>query len=127
VYLDAFLPEDGKSLNDYLPKPHPSVGGLVEPPDLRTAFGVTDGRDLDRASPRLRRQPGRTFSQPVDLPAPVSLRRTYIQRPQHPPQFVVAAGRARWQRFRYFELLSANHCPMITQPDELAKALLALV
>src|SRR5262249_44720662 len=29
--------------------------------------------------------------------------------------------------FRYFELLSANHCPMITQPDELAKFLLALV
>ena len=84
-------------------------------------------RDLDWAVPRLRRQPARTFSQPADLPAAVSLRSAYIQCSQHLPQFVEAAGRARRQGFRYFELLSANHCPMITQPDELAKVLLALV
>jgi hypothetical protein len=40
---------------------------------------------------------------------------------------VDAAGRARRQGFRYFELLSANHCPMITQPDELAEILLVLM
>ena len=127
VYLDAFLPEDGKSLNDYLPKPHPSVGGLVEPLDPRAAFGVTDERDLDWVRPRLRRQSERTFSQPAALPVGVSLRQTYIQCSQHLRPFVDAAGRARRQRFRLFELLSANHCPMITQPDELAKIMLALV
>jgi pimeloyl-ACP methyl ester carboxylesterase len=127
VYLDSFLPEGGKSLDDYLPAPHPSVDGRVKPLDPRAAFGVSREPDIAWMVPRLRDHPARTFSQPVDLSRTVTLRRTYIQCSNEFPCFVESAERARRQGFRFLELMSANHCPMVTQPDELVKILLALV
>ena len=127
VYLDAFLPESGKSLNDYLPAPHPSVYGRVKPLDPRTAFGVDREPDLAWMTPRLRDHPARAFSQPVDLSGALTLRQTYIRCSTNFPCFVEAAQRARRHGFRVVELLAANHCPMVTQPDELVKILVALV
>jgi pimeloyl-ACP methyl ester carboxylesterase len=129
VYLDAFLPENGKSLNDYLAVPHPSVDGWrVEPLDPRTAFGVSNELDIASMASRLGVHPERTLSQPMDLSAAKTgaLRQTFIQC-SHDPYFVEAAERAKRQGFRFFELISATHCPMITQPDELVKILLTLV
>jgi pimeloyl-ACP methyl ester carboxylesterase len=127
VYLDSFLPEHGRSLDDYLPAPHPSVDGRVEPLDFRAAFGVSSEQDIAWMTPRLRAHPERSFSQPVDLSGAVALRQTYIRCSNEFPYFVEAAERAKRQGFRFFELLSAKHCPMITQPDELVKILLTLV
>ncbi len=127
VYLDSFLPESGKSLDDYLPAPHPSVDGRIKPLDPRTAFGVRREPDIAWMAPRLRDHPARAFSQPVALSPTITLRQTYIQCSSEFPCFVESAERAKRQRFRFFELMSANHCPMVTQPDELVKILLALV
>jgi pimeloyl-ACP methyl ester carboxylesterase len=127
VYLDAFLPESGKSLDDYLPAPHPSVDGRIKPLDLRTAFGVSSEPDIAWAAPRLSDHPARADSQPVDLSRTVNLRQTYIRCSNNFPFFVESAERAKRQGFRFYELMSANHCPMVTQPDELVKILLARV
>jgi len=129
VYLDSFLPENGKFLNDYLPVPHSSVDGWrVEPLGPPTAFGVSSELDIAWMTPRLGAQPERTFSQPIDLSAArtSALRQTFIHC-SHFPCFVEAAERAKRQGFRFFELISANHCPMITQPAELVRILLTLV
>jgi pimeloyl-ACP methyl ester carboxylesterase len=127
VYLDSFLPDHGKSVDDYLPAPHPSVDGRTEPLDIRAAFGVSSEQDIAWMALRLRDHSARAFSQPVDLSRTVTLRQTYIRCSNKFPCFVEAAERAKRQGFRFFELLSANHCPMITQPDELVKILLTLV
>lgn len=127
VYLDSLLPESGKSLTDYLPAPLPSVDGRVKPLDPRTAFGVDQEADLAWMTPRLRDHPARAFSEPLDLSRALTLRQTYIHCSTNFPCFVEAAERARRDGFRVVELLSANHCPMVTQPDELVKILVALV
>jgi pimeloyl-ACP methyl ester carboxylesterase len=127
VYLDSFLPENGKSLNDYLPAPHPSIDGWrVEPFD--PVLDVRNKLDLAWMSSRRGVHPVRTFSQPMELSAAKTsaLRQTFIHCSQF-PYFEDAAKRVRQQGFRLFELISAGHCPMITQPDELVKILLALV
>lgn len=123
VYLDAFLPEDGTSLNDFLPEPHLGVDGRAAPLDVRTTFNITRAQDLNWILPRLRDQPAKTFSQPVVISEPVSLRQTYIQTSPLPP-FVGAAENARRRGFRSLELMSAHHCPMVTQPEELVSLLL---
>jgi pimeloyl-ACP methyl ester carboxylesterase len=125
VHLDSFLPEDGKSLDDYLPAPHASVDGRIKPLDLRTAFGVSREPDIAWAAPR--DHPARADSQPVDLSRTVNLRQTYIRCSNNLPIVVESAERAKRQAFRLYELLSAYHCPMVTRPDELVKILLALV
>ena len=127
VYLDSFLPESGKSVDDYLPAPHPSVDGRVKPLDPRTAFGVGREPDIAWMAQRLGDHPARAFSQTVDLPRAVTQRQTYIQCSNNFPCFVESAERARRQGFRFFELMSADHCPMVTQPEELVSILHALV
>src|SRR5262249_29479337 len=126
-YLDSFLPENGKCLADYLPAPHPIVDGRIEPLDFRSVFGITNEQDLAWITPRLRNLPEKCETQPADLPAAVAVRQTYILCSTKLPFFEEAAGRARRRGFRVLDLTSADHCPMVTQPDELAKLLLSLV
>jgi pimeloyl-ACP methyl ester carboxylesterase len=127
VYMDAFFPEDAKSVNDYSPKPHPSVDGRVKPLDPRVAFGITDERDIAWMAQRLRDQPAKTLSQPVRLSAATSVRQTYIQCHSRRAYFYEAAGRATRQGLRLVEMASAGHLPMVTMPNELVSSLLALV
>jgi pimeloyl-ACP methyl ester carboxylesterase len=138
VYLDAFLPENGKSLMDYWN--NPKVDVLVQTQgdgwripwteELFTQedFGVVDSADLAWITPRIGEQTYKTFTQPVQLSenAIASLQRTYIQTSEIP--FVVeAATRAKKQGFRYYELLTAKHNVMVTQPQELTNILLKLI
>src|SRR2546425_13333974 len=72
VYLDAFLPANGRCLLDYL---HPDrraiikqgeMGGFVDPLPL-AIFGVTEPQDVAWATRHEMRQSYRTFAQPVDF------------------------------------------------------------
>jgi pimeloyl-ACP methyl ester carboxylesterase len=129
VYLDAFLPENGKALKDYAPVPPTRDDGWrIPPPGPPGAFDVTDERDVAWVTPRLGDQPLKTFTQPVRLSADENsaLPQTFIQCTQA-PFFAEAAARARRQGFQYRELFSAGHDAMITRPTELAKILLGLV
>lgn len=136
VYLDAFLPEDGKALQDYAPPLAELVqaqgaGWRLSSAWLGTPtemFGVKDSADLAWVTPRLGDQPYATFTQPVQLAAnpSKSLRRTYIHLTKGPP-FEEAAARAKKQGFGFHELFSGGHDAMVTQPAELAKLLLGLL
>lgn len=136
VYLDAFLPEDGKSLQDYAPPLAELVQAQGAGWRLSSAwmgtptemFDVKDSADLAWVTPRLGDQPYRTFTQPVQLAAnpSKSLRRAYIQLTKG-DIFAEAAARAKKQGFRSFELFSAGHDAMVTQPKELVNLLLGLI
>ena len=136
VYLDAFLPDDGKALQDYAPPLAELVGAqgagwrlssswLGTPTEM---FGVKDSDDLAWVTPRLGDQPYGTFTQPVHLAASPSkaLRRSYIHLTMGPP-FEEAAGRAKKRGYHFDQLYSAGHDAMVTQPHELAKLFLGLL
>lgn len=136
VYLDAFLPEDGKALQDYAPPLAELVDAQGAGWRLSSAwlgtptemFGVKASADLAWVTPRLGDQPYGTFTQPVQLAANLSksLRQSYIHLTKGPP-FEEAAARAKKQGLQMVELFSAGHDAMVTQPKELAKILLGLV
>lgn len=129
IYVDAFLPEDGKSVKDYAPVPPISSDGWRVPPlGPPSAFGVTDERDIAWVQARLGDQPLQTLTQPVKISAErsASLSRAFIQCTQT-PWFVESANRAKRNGFAYRDFLTAGHDAMITQPAGLAKLLLELV
>ena len=134
VYLDAFLPEDGKALRDYAPGD--VLDGMVEsqgdgwrlPSFMGAAdFGVTDPVDAAWVDARLGDQPYKTFTQPLALAAGPGdgLRRAYILTTQD--TFVPHAARAKQAGFAYRELFAAGHDSMVTQPAELVGLFLGLV
>lgn len=133
VYLDAFIPEAGKRVVDYLlPVERRQAiieagrqSGYVAPIPL-TALGVTDESDLAWATPRLVNQPYGTFDQPIVLAAPAAsgLPRSFIACTNPPSgsfgQF--AALVKQDPSWRYHEL-ATGHQAMMTMPRELAKLL----
>lgn len=128
VYLDAFLPEDGKSLLDYAPLPPTREDGWRVPTLPPSEFGISDERDLAWVGLRLGDQPLKTFTQPVLISGNrnQALARTFIQATPT-PWFAEAAARAKRDGFGYRDLLSAGHDAMITDPAGLARILLELV
>lgn len=129
VYLDAFLPENGKGVKDYARlAPAREDGWRVPPIGPPGAFGVTDAADVAWVAPRLGDHPLKTFTQPVQISTDRNriLAQTFVQCTKA-PFFTEAGERARRRGFRYRELFSAGHDAMITKPKELAKILLEVV
>lgn len=139
VYLDAFLPEDGKSLNDYVPAMVAGYGRSVaaDGDGWRLPFtgalslellGITDAADIAWMEPRMTDQPYRTFVEPVRAPAAAlrHLDRVYVLSSRR-PHYLAAVERARQQGFTVIDVPGAGHDVMVTQPAELAAALVALV
>lgn len=138
VYLDAFLPENGKSLMEYWNDPRvdvlvqklgdswlvPWTEQLLTLSDL----GVINPSDVTWMTPRMGDQPYKTFTQPVQFSkdAIKSLQVTYIQTSEL-PFFTEAAKRAKAQGFDSYELLTAQHNAMVTQPQELTNILLNII
>ena len=128
VYLDAFLPDAGKALEDYAPVPRTRDDGWrVPPPGPPSSWGVTDARDIAWMERRIGDQPVRTFTQPVTLSTAsmAATRQTFIQCTKA-PFFAEAAERAKRRGFQYHELWSAGHDAMITRPAELSRILVDL-
>ncbi len=138
VYLDAFLPQNGKSLKDYVPDApldelaqtngagwRYSYAWQGTPTEM---FGVEDSDDLAWLTPRLGDQPYKTFTEPVQFAANTgrTLQKTYIHLTRD-ALFSEAAARAKKQGYRFYELFSAGHDAMVTQPEELATILLGLL
>nr|NLO27410.1 alpha/beta fold hydrolase [Actinomycetota bacterium] len=139
VYLDAFVPEEGKALVDYQPpqtrelfveKTRTEGEGFklpaLIPPE---AFGITDEADLAWVRPRLDPHPFKTKLDPVrfDDPRGAGIPRTFIRctDPADLP-FAQFAEHARSDgSWRYVEL-ATGHAAMITKPRELADLLLGL-
>jgi pimeloyl-ACP methyl ester carboxylesterase len=139
VFLDAFVPADGKSLSDYQP---PEILQLFEDstrkdgegfklPAVLTAeaFGVTTADDLSWVRPRLNAHPARTKSDPVSRRHPRAARipRTFIycNDPAVGPFGQFAEAIRNDKSWRYEEL-ATGHDAMITAPRELTQILLSL-
>jgi pimeloyl-ACP methyl ester carboxylesterase len=125
VYLDAFLPDDGKALRDYVAISAPDGAWRMPPPGAPPRFGVSDPADVAWMEARLTDQPWKAMTQPVRIASDISrdVPHTFIlcSRAKH---FEAAADRARQRGFKHREMQSAGHDAMITQPDLLAKLLL---
>ncbi len=135
VYLDAFVPDPGKALRDYTPRPpSPSTAASAPPPLARdwrvpprqtaVEFGIQDPAEAAWVQARLRPQSAQTFVQPLTLsPAyPHGLKRAYI-RCTDDAWFVEAAQRLKAQGAPVRELLGHGHDAMWTAPAALARLL----
>jgi hypothetical protein len=130
VYLDAFLPENGKAVTDYGRKFPPATEDSWHDPSPATPqdFGVTNERDIAWMKARLTDMPRKCLLQPLRLSGSTgrSIKGAFILC-MRPSFFVEAAERARQRGYRYAELLTGGHDVMVSQPNALAKMLYDLV
>jgi pimeloyl-ACP methyl ester carboxylesterase len=136
VYLDAFVPADGDTVERLRGQPLDGLPGLGRPWLVEGPARVYD--DPAEAAffvPRRTAQPIRSFTEPVRLPRPPEdfpFSRTYIRatvrEPGVPanPAFDAAAARARDSpAWRYHEIATTHLVPQ-NRPAELAGLLLDL-
>jgi pimeloyl-ACP methyl ester carboxylesterase len=135
VYLDAFVPEAGKAVFDYLaPERAQAMREAVQaqgegwriPPLSPERLGVTSQRDTEWLTKHLVPQPLRTFEQPLPAAGGERLKRTYIYCSKPPTgSFDQFAERLREDRKWTFHEMKTGHDAMVTAPGELAKILMA--
>jgi pimeloyl-ACP methyl ester carboxylesterase len=129
VYLDAFVPGDGQSLQDFVPPEHAAhqrehaidgwkVPANPVPPDTSPAdkAWVESHRGL---------QPIKTLTQKLRLKnGETKLPRSYIYCTKKGPGdvFVQFAARAKRDGWPYYEI-DASHSPNVTAPEALAEIL----
>ena len=133
IYLDAYLPESGKSINDYnnaKAAASPEVEKTNRLPIWGSPqiYGVTNKDDVTWMADRLGEQPYKTFTQSLQIKEDPGqhIRKTFIQLSEY-PQFIEAAERAKGKGYGYYKLLSGGHDAMVSKPIELNNILLKLV
>jgi pimeloyl-ACP methyl ester carboxylesterase len=146
VYLDAFVPQDGQSLWDIIPPDRrPAMEALVQSEGqgwllprfaaapwekfVPEAWRITDEADLRWVLPRLRPTPFGHFREPVRRTNPdaETLPRTYIRCRHFPhPGFDRYAEAVRKTAGWRYRELATSHIPYVTNPKELADALLEI-
>lgn len=135
VYLDAFVPEGGKALFDYLGERAATMRdaartqgeGWKIPSLTPEQLGVTSQRDTEWLNKHARPQPIGTFEQPLPVvTGGERLKRTYIycSKPAR-GTFDQFAERLREDRKWTFHELKTGHAAMVTAPGELTKILMA--
>ncbi|MEI9852709.1 MAG: alpha/beta fold hydrolase [Sphingomonas sp.] len=125
VYLDAFLPADGQSLNDIAGAPGEATGPV--PPIPLEAFGLGP-EESAWATPKLTAQPPRTLSERLAVSGAVDriARRTYLLAERGAPPFLRAAyeralAAPGWTGLR----IDTGHEVMLEKPVEVAELLVA--
>src|SRR5215472_4522919 len=129
-YLDAFVPDNGQALIDFLPQQqrqrmldsvNAGDGWRVAPNPI-----AADTSEQDSAWIAKFRMPQsvKCFQQPIHLQAQVTLPRIYIQCMRYADQspFGQFAAKARRDGWPLYEL-DASHSPNVTAPDALAELL----
>ena len=134
VYLDAFVPETGKSLLDYLGERAAAMReaaaahgeGWKLPSFPPERFGVTSQRDTEWLNKHLVAQPLQTFEQPLAAAGGDKLKRSYVycSKPAM-GTFDQFAERLRDDRKWTFHDVKTGHDAMVTAPGEIAKILMA--
>jgi pimeloyl-ACP methyl ester carboxylesterase len=134
VYLDAFVPGNGRCALDYvLPERAAAFReegertGTVAPPPL-SLWGLTKPEHVAFAKPRETRHPYRTFTQPIRLANEAALARLprtfiYCSSPATGTFDALAARVRSDPAWRFFEM-KTGHDAMILVPEELAAILL---
>jgi pimeloyl-ACP methyl ester carboxylesterase len=142
VYLDAFVPEDGKSLSDiqserfrqalYQLAQTEGEGWKIPPLDPTSeTLGVTDDADVEWLRAKLTAHPYRTLIEPAVLgnPKAEGIPRTFIFCTGNPPDgsFPRLAGELKGRPdWKYMEI-NSSHSAMITAPEALSEKLLEVV
>jgi pimeloyl-ACP methyl ester carboxylesterase len=126
IYLDAFVPENGQALVDFLPQR--DRRRLLDSVKAGDGWRVApnpippDTSDADSVWIAKLRMPQsvRCFEQPIHLLAKLTLPRTYIQCTRYGDRspFGQFATRAKAEGWRLYEL-DASHSPNITAPEAL--------
>jgi pimeloyl-ACP methyl ester carboxylesterase len=136
VYLDAFVPADGQSLDDLagIRRPGGVIGlgadWLVPPPTRQ----FDDAAEAEWGNARRTAHPIGCFTEPVHLPQKLEdypFTRTYIKatgepRPQGNGAFWVAGDHARDSSAWRYREIATNHMIPANRPEELAELLLEL-
>ena len=135
VYLDAFVPENGRSAIDYV-VPERAAGmreqgersGWITPPPM-SLWGLTATQHLDFVGPREVRHPYASMTQPVTLRNPSEtgvLPKTFIycSSPATGTFDQFAAKYRNDPAWRFHEL-KTGHDAMVLMPEELARILQA--
>ena len=135
VYLDAFVPEPGRSLLSYqAPERAEAIRssaaregeGWRVPPFPPQRFGVTSVRDTEWLLRRLVPQPLRTFDQPLPAVPATKMSRSYIYCSSPATgTFDQFAEALRDDRKWRFHDVKTGHDAMVTAPGEIAKILMA--
>jgi pimeloyl-ACP methyl ester carboxylesterase len=134
VYLDAFVPETGKCVLDYMGDRASTIREAVAtqgegwklpafPPER---FGVSSQRDTEWLNKHLVPQPFKTFEQPLAAAGGDKFKRTYIycSKPAS-GAFDQFAERLRDDRKWTFHDVKTGHDAMVTAPGDIAKILMA--
>jgi pimeloyl-ACP methyl ester carboxylesterase len=127
VYLDAFVPADGQSLNDLTGQARQAVEDWLLPPNPPAPD--TAPEDLAWTMPRRRHQPARCFSQKLRIANPnQGFPRSYIHctKKLGPDVFRQFADRFHADPTWHFQEMDASHSPNVTEPEALAARLLAI-
>jgi len=134
VYLDAFVPEDGRTLLDYV-VPERAAGmaeegqrtGWVSPPPM-SLWGLREQELLDFVGPREVRQPFATLTSRITLTnqdAVARLPRTFVYCSSPATgTFDQFAGRYRGAPGWRFHVLKTGHDAMMLVPNEVTAILL---
>src|SRR5262245_31201118 len=133
VYLDAFVPENGKCTLDYVVperaarmREEGEKAGSVTPPPL-ALWGLTKREHIDFVKPREVRHPYRTMSQPITLRNEAALKRlpktfVYCSSPATGSFDAFAAKYRNDPAWKFFEL-ATGHDAMILMPERVAQIL----
>lgn len=138
VFLDAFVPADGKSQADYtgeegvrLKRAAAAGETVIElPPGMfQERWGLTDQAMIDFLAPRLTPQPIKTFTQPVKAPLglPAHLALTYVKLNGEAPTSFLQFYRQALDDPRFdTAIFPDSHLMMVTAPERLADYLMAI-
>lgn len=134
VYLDGIVPYGGDSVFDLMPtslrrelqeQARAEGDGWRMPWPPLESWGITNPADVEWVSPKLVKQPLKTFEErlPVQNIAAIHITRSFIHcnNPLAEP-FGRFAERARAEAWRYHEI-ATGHDAMVTEPRKFADAL----
>ena len=133
IYVDAFVPENGKSVFDYLgPDARTHVESCVSrnepiPPMPLELFGVTERSLVEFMTPRLVPHPWRTFVEPVQLsPMPESISVGYLFCSGYQALFSHFYEQARKNPRVKAAAIDTGHVCMLSEPVDTSRWLLKL-
>jgi pimeloyl-ACP methyl ester carboxylesterase len=133
VYLDAFVPDNGKCTLDYVVperaarmREEGEKVGTVTPPPL-ALWGLTKSEHIDFVKPREVRHPYRTMSQPIRISNSERLKKlaktfVYCSSPATGSFDQFAAKYRSDPAWKFFEL-KTGHDAMILMPEQVAEIL----
>jgi len=134
IYVDAFVPEDGKAVVDYVHESRRlNLHALMKankpyPPISLEVFGVTDPSIVGFVLPRVTYQPWRTFWQPLQaLPQHLGIPIAYVYCSGWPlTSFTQFYDKLRKDPKVRTAVISTGHVCMLTEPQKTTQVLIDL-